>query len=313
MTMSKAFFINGGAGRVVCSIPAFEKYEQESGDKDFIIVCEGGTEVFKGHPTLDNRTYDHWHKNLFQDKLLNMKIVSPEPYRIKEYYTQQCSLSQAFDIEINDKGVRELPPPTFCLSKDEMLTGRQLTNEVKERLKKEKVVVFQPFGRGIQHVDNILVDRTGRSFELASIKDIIKKLQKNNYAVILMSEFRLDFSKEGFKDEVAIPENLNLRQWASIIKYSEHFLGCDSVGQHIAYSLGKHATVVTGSTYPINVSYPNSDIINILDLGQDTREYSPIRITIDERIDRKNENLMSMGDDAIDVIINSVTGKIKND
>ena len=36
---SKAFFINGGAGRVICTIPAFEKYAEESGDKDFIIVC----------------------------------------------------------------------------------------------------------------------------------------------------------------------------------------------------------------------------------------------------------------------------------
>jgi hypothetical protein len=49
---SKAFFINGGAGRVICSIPALEKYREESGDKDFIIVCEGGTDFFKGHPTL---------------------------------------------------------------------------------------------------------------------------------------------------------------------------------------------------------------------------------------------------------------------
>ncbi len=51
----KAFFINGGAGRVLCSIPAFEKYEEESGDEDFIIVCEGGMELYKGHPTLHKR------------------------------------------------------------------------------------------------------------------------------------------------------------------------------------------------------------------------------------------------------------------
>lgn len=311
MSISKAFFINGGAGRVICSIPAFEKYEQESGDKDFIIVCEGGTELYKGHPTLDARTYDIWHKNLFQDKLVNMKIISPEPYRIQEYYTQKCNLSQAFDIEINDKGIRELPAPTLILSKDELLTGRHIINEVKEKLKKEKVVVFQPFGRGIQQVDNILVDRSGRSFELQAVKDIIKKLQKNNYGIVLMSEFKIDLSKEGFKDEIAMPENINLRQWAAVIKYADHFIGCDSVGQHLSYALGKEATVVIGSTYPINISYPTSDIINVLDLGEDLREYSPIRITVDERIDRKNENLMSMNDEAIDIVIASVLGKVK--
>lgn len=113
MKRPKAFFMNGGAGRLLCSIPAFEKYEQESGDKDFIIVCEGGTDVFKGHPTLDARTYDIWHKGLFQDKLKHMDIVSPEPYRVWEYYNQKCNLSQAFDIEINQKGIRDLPRPTL--------------------------------------------------------------------------------------------------------------------------------------------------------------------------------------------------------
>lgn len=311
MSISKAFFINGGAGRVICSIPAFEKYEQESGDQNFIIVCEGGTELYKGHPTLDSRTYDIWHKNLFQDKLINMKIVSPEPYRIREYYTQQCNLTQAFDIEINDKGIRELPAPTLILSKDELITGRHIVNEVKEKLKKEKVVIFQPFGRGIQQVDNILVDRSGRSFELQAVKDIIKKLQKNNYGIVLMSEFKIDLTKEGFKDEIAMPENINLRQWAAVIKYADHFIGCDSVGQHLSYAIGKESTVVIGSTYPINISYPTSDIINVLDLGEGIREYSPIRITVDERIDRKNENLMSMNDEAVDIVIESVLGKTK--
>jgi len=100
---SKAFFLNGGAGRMLCSIPAFEKYEQESGDKDFIIICEGGTDVFKGHPTLDARTYDVWHKHLFLEKIKDRDIVSPEPYRIWEYYNQKCSIAQAFDIEIKVK------------------------------------------------------------------------------------------------------------------------------------------------------------------------------------------------------------------
>ena len=47
MTMrSKAFFINGGAGRVICSIPALEKYAENH--DDFIIVAEGGMNFFKG-------------------------------------------------------------------------------------------------------------------------------------------------------------------------------------------------------------------------------------------------------------------------
>ena len=51
---SKAFFVNGGAGRVICSIPALERYAEDSGDKDFIIVCESGMDFYRGHPVYIN-------------------------------------------------------------------------------------------------------------------------------------------------------------------------------------------------------------------------------------------------------------------
>ena len=306
---SKAFFLNGGAGRVLCSIPALEKYEEESGDKDFIIVCEGGTEVFKGHPTLDGRTYDNWHKNLFVEKIKDRDCVTPEPYRVWEYYNQKCDLAQAFDIEINRKGVRELPKPNLRLSKDELLVGRQLIADVKKKIKKEKIIVFQPFGRGIDYVDGSFVDRTNRSFEFKDVKSIIRKLQEANYGVIMMGEMRLDLTSEKLKDDVAAPENTTIRQWAAIIKYADHFLGCDSVGQHLAYIVGKQSTVVFGSTYPVNVSYPNCKYMNLLDMAEEIREYSPIRITLDERIDRKLEGVMSMTPEIVDYVVNAVLGK----
>jgi hypothetical protein len=305
----KAFFLNGGAGRMISSIPAFEKYLEESGDKDFIIVCEGGSEIFKGHPTLDNKIYDIWHKNLFQDKIVNMDIVSTEPYRVWEYYTQQCSISQAFDIQINGKGIRELPKPTLKLSKEEYLAGRQLVGDVKKKLKKEKVVVFQPFGRGIEYIDETLVDKTGRSFELKDVKSIVRKLQEKGFAVILMSEFKVDFSDAKLKDEVAVPENVNVRVWSAIIKYADHFLGCDSLGQHLAYAVGTETTAVLGTTFPINVSYPNTPGFEVLDMGEVDREYDPIRILPDERVNRKNETIMSMTDDITNLVVDYVLGK----
>ena len=72
----KSFFINGGAGRCLCAIPALEKYQEDHPDEDFFIICEGGTDMFKGHPTLYNKVYDSWHKNLFRDKLKDTDIVS---------------------------------------------------------------------------------------------------------------------------------------------------------------------------------------------------------------------------------------------
>ena len=100
---SSAIFINGGAGRVIASIPALEKFKEENPDDEFVVVCEGGVDFYKGHPDLFNRTYDVWHKNLFQDKLKDRNLITPEPYRVWEYYNQKCNLHEAYDIAINNQ------------------------------------------------------------------------------------------------------------------------------------------------------------------------------------------------------------------
>ena len=306
---AKAFFINGGAGRVVCSIPALEKYAEEV-SKDFIIVCEGGTDFYKGHPILHERAYDHWHKNLFEDKLINMDLVSPEPYRVWEYFNQKCSLAQAFDIIINNKGVRDLPRPNMRLSNEEMFTGFGVIKEVKEKTKKDKTVIFQPFGRGVVSNNGLILDSSARSFEGAHVINIVKQLQRK-YSVILMSEIGIDFSKHGCKDPVAHPQNLSLRQWAGVIANADYFLGCDSVGQHIACALDKPATVVVGSTFAINVSYPDYEKFDVLDMGGSVRKYSPIRITMDEVADRGNDGIMNMNEAIEKAIVESVDKGIK--
>ena len=191
---SSAIFINGGAGRVIASIPALEKFQEENPDDEFVIVCEGGTDFFKGHPTLYARVYDHWHKGLFQDKLKERELITPEPYRVWEYYNQLCSIAQAYDIAINIKGLRELQKPRVRLNKEEMIFGKKLVDEVREKTKKDKVVVFQPFGRTTQHENGMISDYSGRSFDAENSVNIVKKLSKK-FGVFHMAEFGIDFSK----------------------------------------------------------------------------------------------------------------------
>ena len=313
MNRSKAFFLNGGIGRILCAIPALEKYAEESGDKDFLVICEGAVDILKGHPVLDAKTYDIFHKNLFHSKLQSREVVSLEPYRVWEYYNQKCNLTQAFDILINNKGIRKLPKPTVILSKEETIQGKKLIDDIKTKIKKDKTIIFQPFGRGIEHIDSSFIDKTGRSIEYKNIKSLIRKLQKENFAVILMSEFGLDLKDQKYTDEVAFPEGLNLSQWASVIKHTDHFFGCDSVGQHLSYAMQTPTTVVLGPTYPINTSYPDCEYFNIMDLGEIDREYDPIRITMDERITRKNELLMAMNEQIEDFIVNGIMGRNQDD
>ena len=304
----KAFFLNGGMGRIISAIPALEKYYEAKEDPDFIIVIEGICNIMNGHPTLDNKTYDMYHKNLFHTKLINMDIVSPEPYRLNEYFNQKCDIAQAFDILINNKGIRELPAPTLILSKEELLEGRKAIDEIKKKVKKEKLVIIQPFGRAITQIDNSFVDKSNRSIEFSNLKQIIKKLQEKDWAVCIMSEFGIEFKDAGFKDEVAIPEIPDLRKWAGLIKYADHFLGCDSVGQHLAKAMETPASVVMGATYPINTSYPNDKNFTIIDMGQFDREYDPIRISFDERISRKHERIMTMTPEIEDYVVSAVNG-----
>jgi len=301
----KSFFVNGGAGRVLCSIPAFEKYKEDHPEEDFVIVCEGGTDFFKGHPNLYSHVYDNWHKNLFKDKIVHTDIETPEPYRIWEYYNQKCNLSQAFDIAINKKGIRDLPPPTIKLSREEEINGKFVVTEVREKTKKEKTVVFQPFGRGVQVMGNLIVDSSGRSFEYNNVISIVKQLQKK-YSVIVMSELQLDFQLEGVKDPVAAPSGMPIRHWAGVIKEADLFIGCDSVGQHIAHTVGTPAVVVVGSTFKENISYPNSDKFEVLDMGEGLRIYDPIRISMDEESARTNDGIMAMNDKVEEVILKSV-------
>jgi ADP-heptose:LPS heptosyltransferase len=312
MKRNTAFSINGGAGRVMCSIPALELYEKENPDDDFIVMVEGFIDLFKGHPTLFKRSYEHTHRRIFEDKLKDMNVICPEPYYVWEYYNQQASIAQAFDIIINKKGLRDLPVPTMILSTEEKLGGIETVNKIRKDFNNKKAIVFQPFGRGSNihnHSGITGLDMGGRSFSQEQAAKLIKRLQKK-YCVIVMDEKQIDFKALGCEEVVPQLTGMTLRRWLGVIDASSYFLGCDSVGQHLAVSLGKPASVVLGSTFKENVSYPNNKKLDIIDLGQGKRMYSPIRICYDELADVNNEKLMNLTDKDFDRIVASIEAGI---
>lgn len=299
--MKKAFFINGGIGRVLCAIPALEWYKQHT-DPDVVIVAEGWSELFLVSPILRNNIFPAGHKGLFEEKLRDKEIITPEPYRLNAYFNQKCNLIQAFDMLIND--LKDVPAPKELnveINKVDQLHGYTLVNQVKQQLGREKTVVFQPFGSGAKKEGDVIIDPSGRSFEVQDILKIIEKLNKH-YAVILMSE--IDISSN-VQIGVAVPQ-ANLLQWMGIINAADYFLGCDSVGQHYAHAVDKPATVVLGSTFPENISYPYNKNFTIIDNGKSSRVYAPIRITMDFVSERINENLMKLSDKTIDQVMQSV-------
>jgi hypothetical protein len=306
--MKKAFFINGGAGRVLAAIPALE-YHIKNIDPTAIIVVEGWIDLYLSSKVLINNVYPANDPNLFE-KLKDREIISPEPYRLNAYFTQKCNLVQAFDMLINyDTPPEEIPDTkefNLFISRGDLITGEELVNEARKGLQKEKVIVFQPFGSTAEIHGNTVIDNSGRSFEVEDIVTIVKELNKK-YAVVLMSEFKVP--GDGPLG-VLFPEDVSLLQWTGIINAADYFLGCDSVGQHIAHALQKPGTVVMGSTFPENTSYTSNTTLNIVDNGKDERMYSPIRIVVDIRVDRNNENLMKLDSKTIESILQHVDSEL---
>ena len=305
--MKKSFFINGGTGRVLCAIPALEHYKKHV-DPDVVIIAEAWHELFLTSASLRNSVYPMGHKGLFQDKLINTEMISPEPYRLNAYFNQKCNMIQAFDMLINEN-TEEIPDTRsfdLTISRDDQAFGHNTVRQIKQQMGKDKVVIFQPLGSGAKLNGDFLIDDSGRSFEVKDIVMIVEELAKH-YAVIMMTTVDIPVSKPM---GAAIPQ-ANILQWMGIVNACDYFLGCDSMGQHYAHALGKPATVVIGSTFPTNISYPGNKDFTIIDNGKELgREYNPFRITQDWDVNRSNEDMMVMTDKRVKEIIKSVTNKL---
>jgi len=302
--MKKVVFINGGAGRVISSIPALEECDKRGELAG--IVCEGGLEVFFGHPTLQDKAWDVNHKGLFESLIKDNMVVSTEPYRDYEYYNQRSSLQQSFWWEIVGERTKEHKRPTICLSKSEEIAALGILTQVKEFHKKEKTIVIQPFGRSSTMGPGLVFDPSSRSLEQNTFIDLIGDLSKD-YNMIYMGEHKLQLvNVPVFQSEEPIP----LRVWAAIIESADYFIGCDSVGQHLAHAFNKPGTVICGSTFPINITYPEH--FNIIEKKDAVRSYSPIRIAGFgcEEADRKNDTLMDFSKDELKSMIANIRAHI---
>jgi len=303
--MKKVVFVNGGAGRVIASIPALEEAEKRGELAG--VICEGGLEMFMGHPTLQNIAWDVNQKGLFDTLIKDHVCVSTEPYRDYEYYNQRSSLQQSFWWEILNERTDKNRKPTIKLSKMEEISALGILSQVRKQHKKEKTIVIQPFGRSSTMGPGIVFDTSTRSIEQATFIELVGELSKD-YNIMYMGEHKLDVvNLPLFQPSEQIP----LRVWAAIIESSDYFIGCDSVGQHLAYSFDKPGTILCGSTFPINTTYPEH--FNIIEKKNAVRTYSPIRISgvNCEEADRLNDTLMDFSKDELKQIIANIREHIK--
>ena len=310
MERKKVFHLDGGAGRVICALPALEKYAKKNPDKDFNVIIGGWDTLTFGNRLLQDKTYSMDVKGIFNLLIKDNDLIHPEPYLVWEYYNQECSLIEGFDKLINETDDHsDLDPPRLYLNKMEEKGAANILAQVKSKQNKNATIVIQPFGRSARIDNGDIIDDSTRSIEPHVYHKLVKKLSQK-YNIILMAEpdFCQALSQE---DSVSEKPQGDLRMWAALIEACDYFIGCDSLGQHMARAFDKPGSVIMGSTYAENVSYP--DWFNIIENEDVAKTYSPIRACgFDSHLaDRLNDSLMDFTDDQINEIYSNIAKHIK--
>ena len=112
-------------------------------------------------------------------------IISPEPYRLWEYYNQKCSLVEGFDKLINEtEDHSDLGVPELVLNKGEEKVAANIINDVKNQQNKNLTILIQPFGRSARIDNGDIIDDSSRSIEPGVYHKLVKKLSQK-YNIIL--------------------------------------------------------------------------------------------------------------------------------
>ena len=297
--MNTTFLLSGGAGRIIAAIPALEKYHHLNPYDDFKVLIYGWENLYWNHPLLQSRTYGVGQKGIFDLIVKDSKLVNPEPYHNNNYYNQQINLAQAFDADINKTiNHSDLTSPSLYCHSGEVNAAQKMINEVKQQKNKKKFIVYQPYGSGIQLVNNRPFDSSGRSLD---VDDALKlgQLMSKDAVVLYFGPNDFIHPSDNFMLNAKDIPGADLRFYMAMISQCDYFVGVDSVGQHMARAFNKPGLVIMGSTFEQNVSYP--DHFKFYRNGVKPT-YNPIRIGgIDcEFADRANDNVMVFNDQQIE-------------
>lgn len=280
--------IDGGLGRILTAIPALEKYVTTN-PNTYIVICSPPNVLFTGllysNKILSKHVFDWNTKGIFE-KIKDTHIIKPDPYYNSDYLNGKINMMDAWNQVINnDKDV--MPIPKIKFRKDELYNFSQIRKQVQGKL-----IAFQPFGSGLEVIDNNIRDQTHRSLTLKTTQQITQALKDEGYHVWLMIDRNIPMLQMNNFVEY-YPQSS--RDIAGMISQCDYFLGIDSVGQHIARFLKKPGTVIMGATNAVNTSYP--DYFNILN-NDENRPYMPYRFNeFDWWVSQTlNDNIMDFSD-----------------
>jgi ADP-heptose:LPS heptosyltransferase len=128
------------------------------------------------------------------------------------------------------------------------------------------------------------------------------------YNLVFMGEPDYQITTDTYSHK--LPQGTDLRMWAALIGQADYLVGIDSVGQHMARATNTPGTVIFGSTYPVNTSYP--DWFQIIEKVS-PKKYSPIRIAgLDSLLaDRYNDSCMDFDSEELNAIYQQIVSHIQ--
>lgn len=310
--MNTTFMLDGGAGRIICAIPALEQYHRDNPQDDFKVLVSGWGPLYLGHPLLHDRVFPAEEPGSFRDHIYPNRCVSPEPYRLYEYYHDRVSMAEAFDIIINGRPSCSEYKPNLYINFEEDKRAILLLEDLKLKTGKDKVVVINPFGSSCYPDDatNRVLDASGRSIPSDVYDRIVDKIRKE--AAVLYFGLPEPWSFTSRKSHHIFEEKPSLRDYMALIANSDYFIGCDSVGQHMARSFNKPGLILMGATEESNVSYPDYDKFTIYRKSNVQREYPPLRLSPGDCqvADQINEKLMHFSNKEIDRMVKVVLDQL---
>lgn len=270
----KIINIDGGIGRVIASIPALLKYQSNHPNEEWYVSIMGWDYVTLGIPELQDRTINPDTKGSWENYFMKSdELISPEPYRLPNFYKGKLSLVEAFDEIINQtEDHSDLNYETLNLSHSEIRRGQEIIFDAYQKQGKEKTIVINPYGSTAQVCSVGVYDDSLRSIPEYMFNKLCEVLSKD-YNIIYLGYKHLLLQENKF---VYFPESdIHMRDWMGVISQVDYFIGCDTVGQHIARATGTPGCVIMGGTNPVNMSYPDHFRI----FQRKEAVYSPMRIS----------------------------------
>lgn len=313
--LNTTFIISGGAGRVISSIPALEKYHRLNPDDDFKVLVSGWDSLFWSHPILQDRTFEANQKGTFNFHIKNNRVAVPEPYNVYGFYNQKLNIIQAFDEEINKTDDHsDLDEINLYTSSMEKVEGQMAYQHLLESSNKKKLIIFQPFGSGVRPSQNGPVDPSNRSMYPENYLSLVKKISKDAH-ILFISNQEQRHPQDNITQSIN-PQAHYFRHLFSLMERADYFLGIDSVGQYIAKAFNKPGLVMYGATSEKNYGFPNH--FRIVRNPKRTPVYSPWRVSMQDTqfADRSNDQIMKFTEqdlqDIADIVNNDLNFKFSN-